>query len=214
MKRRIFLLLEWFILFVALPLLLYFVRIQIAFLVVPLIILATFAPLAYLILDKDFSNKNFLRTENIPVHLRNIFLTFVIPAALATLWTYLAFRNRFMFFPRENPVLWVIVLLLYPVLAAFPQEIIFRGFFFHRYGILFPHPLLMILVNGFCFGWAHLLYGNWIAPILSLFGGFLFAYRYMRSHSLFIVGIEHGLWGDFLFTVGLGWYFYSGSIGP
>jgi len=26
-------------------------------------------------------------------------------------------------------------------------------------------------------------------------------------------GLEHALWGDLLFTLGLGWYFYTGSIG-
>jgi hypothetical protein len=25
--------------------------------------------------------------------------------------------------------------------------------------------------------------------------------------------VEHGLWGCFAFTVGLGWYVYSGAIG-
>ncbi len=26
------------------------------------------------------------------------------------------------------------------------------------------------------------------------------------------VSIEHALWGNFLFTVGIGWFFYSGAI--
>jgi hypothetical protein len=26
------------------------------------------------------------------------------------------------------------------------------------------------------------------------------------------VALEHALWGNFLFTTGIGWYFYSGSI--
>jgi hypothetical protein len=33
-----------------------------------------------------------------------------------------------------------------------------------------------------------------------------------KSGSALMAGIEHGIWGDFLFTVGIGWYFYSGSI--
>ena len=116
-------------------------------------------------------------------------------------------------FPKARPYLWLAVMILYPVLAAYPQEIIFRGFFFQRYGTLFPNQAVLIIVNGICFGCAHLLFGNWFAPVLSTLGGILFAYRYTKSNSLLIVSIEHGLWGDFLFTVGLGWYFYSGSIG-
>jgi membrane protease YdiL (CAAX protease family) len=70
----------------------------------------------------------------------------------------------------------------------------------------------MMIVNSICFGLAHLFYGNWVAPILSGLGGLLFCHRYLKSKSLLVVGLEHGLWGDFLFTVGLGWFFYSGAI--
>lgn len=59
---------------------------------------------------------------------------------------------------------------------------------------------------------AHMLYGNWLAPVLSAFGGLLFAFRYSRSRSTIIAAIEHGLWGNYLFTVGYGWFFYSGAI--
>lgn len=93
--------------------------------------------------------------------------------------------------------------------------------------IVFLYPLLsmadgwwyvnqsvMVMVSSLCFGWAHLLYGNWIAPVISTAGGLLFAFRYIRSKSLITVSIEHGLWGNFLYTIGIGWYFYSGSIQP
>jgi membrane protease YdiL (CAAX protease family) len=117
-----------------------------------------------------------------------------------------------MVFPRQSLGVWLLILLLYPLLAAYPQEIIFRGFFFQRYGTLFSNQWILILVNGICFGWAHVMYANWIAPVLSTLGGMLFAYRYLKTGSLLIVGIEHGLWGNYLFTLGLGWFFYSGSI--
>ena len=43
--------------------------------------------------------------------------------------------------------------------------------------------------------------------------GILFTSRYIKSRSLLNVGIEHGLWRDFLFKVRFVWYTYSGSIG-
>lgn len=43
-------------------------------------------------------------------------------------------------------------------------------------------------------------------------GGILFARTYERSNSLLAACIEHGLWGDLLFTLGLGWCFYTGVI--
>ncbi len=84
--------------------------------------------------------------------------------------------------------------------------------FFHRYRSLFPNPAMLILVNGLSFGLAHILYANWVAPLLASAGGWLFAWRYHVTGSLMAVGIEHALWGNFLFTVGLGWFFYSGAI--
>ena len=145
--------------------------------------------------------------------MRSMALFFALPAAAIFIWMYFVEENLFFFFPKERFNVWLGVMLLYPALAAYPQEVVFRGFFFHRYGKLFSRPVTLIIVNGICFGWAHLVYGNWVAPVISTLGGFLFAYRYLQSRSLLVVGIEHGLWGNFLFTVGLGWYFYSGSIG-
>lgn len=40
----------------------------------------------------------------------------------------------------------------------------------------------------------------------------LFAYRSPATGSLLLVTLEHALWGNLLFTTGLGWYFSSGSI--
>jgi len=63
------------------------------------------------------------------------------------------------------------------------------------------------------FALAHLFFSNWIAALLSLGGGLLFARTYAHSRSTLLTTVEHGLWGDALFTIGLGWYFYGGSIG-
>jgi membrane protease YdiL (CAAX protease family) len=120
---------------------------------------------------------------------------FVLPAVLYGVRHELAFRMG-----------------LYPVLAAAPQELIFRAFFFHRYAPIFPGPASLLAANALSFGLAHLLYANWIAVVLSTLGGLLFASRYWRTGSLLVVSLEHGLWGDLLFTVGVGGYLHSGAI--
>ncbi len=114
--------------------------------------------------------------------------------------------------PRERPSLWLAVLLLYPLLSALPQELIFRAFFFHRYRALFPSPWQLVLASATVFALAHLVLGNGIAPVLSLLGGLLFAYTYTKTGSLALVTLEHGLWGNWLFTLGLGAYFYGGHV--
>jgi membrane protease YdiL (CAAX protease family) len=115
-------------------------------------------------------------------------------------------------FPRERPGLWLVVLLLYPLLSALPQEMIFRVFVFHRYRALFPTPGRMILASAAVFSLAHGILGNWQAPALAFIGGLLFAWTYFRTNSLPLVALEHGIWGDWVFTLGLGQYFYGGHI--
>jgi hypothetical protein len=70
----------------------------------------------------------------------------------------------------------------------------------------------MVIASGVSFGLAHLFFANWIAPLLSSVGGILFAITYAQTSSTVLVSIEHAIWGNFIFTIGLGWYFYGGSI--
>ncbi len=42
--------------------------------------------------------------------------------------------------------------------------------------------------------------------------GLLFGWRYQETRSLPAVGFEHALGGNFLSAVGIGWFFYHGSI--
>lgn len=146
-------------------------------------------------------------------NLKPILLRFVLCASAMALLTW-AFAPQLLFgFVTEKPALWLMVMLLYPVLSVVPQEIIFRSFFFARYPRLFDTKWAMILASGVTFGLAHLIFHNWVAPVLCLIGGVLFAMTYHRHRSLLLVAIEHALYGDFLFTIGLGRYFYHGAVG-
>ena len=212
MKKRVYLFSEWMLLFCLLPLVLYLFRHEISHKVVPIVMAFAIVCSLSLFVDKRFDPKRFIDTAGITTQLKGIAAIFIVPALFMGVLTYLYLPHRFLAFPEEKPVMWATLLFLYPLLAAYPQEIIFRGFFFHRYQPLFPNQGAMVVVNAVCFGLAHVIYGNWVAPLLSTFGGVLFAYRYLKSGSLLAAGIEHGLWGNFLFTIGIGWYFYSGAI--
>ena len=144
--------------------------------------------------------------------LKPIGLRFAISAAVLTLATWF-FRPDLLFsFVRERPQLWLMVMVFYPILSAAPQEIIFREFFFKRYAPFFTSERRMILASGIAFAFAHIFFHNWVAPILCLIGGVMFAQTYARHRSLLLVTIEHALYGCFIFTLGLGTFFYHGAI--
>ncbi len=111
-----------------------------------------------------------------------------------------------------NPVGFVIVFLAYPILSALPQELIFCSFFFHRYKRFFKSQQMRIIASAIVFAYAHMLYFNWIAPVFSLIAGYMFAVTYAKTRSLALVTIEHALYGNALFLIGLGHYFYSGAV--
>lgn len=203
---------ELSLLFFILPCVLYFFRHQMAFRIFLLLVLAAGGCTILLFRDVRFNRKVFRRGIT-PAQLRSMILVFLPAALIIAIWTYVVLPSRFLTFPTTKPTLWAIVMVLYPVLMVLPQELIFRCFFFHRYQDLFKDcPRWFITVNALSFGLSHLFYANWVAPVLSFFGGLLFAWRYLRSGSLMAVAVEHAVWGNFLFTSGIGWYFYSGSI--
>jgi hypothetical protein len=113
-------------------------------------------------------------------------------------------------FPRHRTSVWLLVMVLYP-LSAWAQEIVFRTFFFHRYGHLFATARRRIVASGLIFGWAHVVVNDLAAIPLAAIAGLLFASTYERSRSTLLVSIEHALYGDVVFTVGLGSLFYSSA---
>ncbi|HXI57826.1 MAG TPA: CPBP family intramembrane glutamic endopeptidase [Polyangia bacterium] len=111
---------------------------------------------------------------------------------------------------RTRPLIGAGVIVLYPILSAFPQELMYRTFFFHRYGGLFSRPATLMVTNALLFGWSHIIVHNAIAMLLATVGGLLFAHTYQRSRSTALVTLEHALYGDFVFVVGVGGMFVNG----
>lgn len=145
-------------------------------------------------------------------HMRHILIRWVLASIAMTVFIYFYDPDRMLFLVQERPQLVIGLLFLYPVLSALPQEFIFCTFFFERYKRYFGEGWWMVLASAVVFAYAHMLYINPVAPTLSFFGGLIFAMTYLKTKSLALVTIEHGLYGNFLFVIGLGWYFYGGSV--
>lgn len=142
---------------------------------------------------------------------RSVGLVAVLTAVAATLLVSVLVPDRAFGLPRRSLWLWALVMLLYPLLSALPQELLFRPLFFHRYGRLFPSPRVAVAVNGIVFGLAHLLFWNWIALAMTTAGGILFALGY-RRHGFPTAVAMHAVAGCILFTSGLGTFFYHGAV--
>ncbi len=160
--------------------------------------------------DPSFDKEKLFNYSGFKKILPTILLRFFISGlALAALAYYLD-PSKFLEFVKEKPGVWIVVMFAYPLLSAYPHEIIYRAYFFHRFRELFPSDLSLILASSLLFGLAHIILGNWFAVVLSALGGILFSISYLKSKSLLAASFEHALYGDLIFTLGLGRYFYHG----
>lgn len=165
----------------------------------------------YLLWDDTFQIKTELSRGFSFRALAGILGTFLVVGGSIAFATYMIFPYLFLSFPRYRPDIWLMVMLLYPVLSVVAQELVFRTFFFHRYGPLFRDAKwLAVLTNGAVFGFGHIIFGNIIAVLGSMVVGFLLAYRYYQTRSFWAVWFEHTLYGCLVFTVGLGGFFFTG----
>jgi membrane protease YdiL (CAAX protease family) len=112
---------------------------------------------------------------------------------------------------KQRPGLWAAIMLLYPLLSVYPQELLYRAFFFDRYRPLFGSGWAMLLASGLAFGFVHIIFGNSLAVVLCVVGGLLFSITYQQSGSLLLTCLDHAIFGNFIFTIGLGRFFYHGS---
>ncbi|WP_215766000.1 CPBP family intramembrane glutamic endopeptidase [Gluconobacter cerinus] len=149
--------------------------------------------------------------HDFPGEARRILLRFTALAPLIMLLTWWIWPDVFLSLPRQKPLFWLLVMVLYPILSVWPQEVLYRAFLFSRYGALFRIAPVTIAASAVAFGFAHILFLNWIAVGMTLIGGALFASDYSRHRSLTLTCFEHSLYGCLIFTVGLGRFFYTGA---
>jgi uncharacterized protein len=209
--RRIWLAAEMLLLYVGAPILVYLLvrehRVGL-FSILP-VVFAVFV--VVLTLDRSFSWREAL-SRGISLRAAGSIITiFCLAAPVLTLFAWFDNPRGFLRFPRFAQDIWIMVMLLYPLLSVTAQEIMFRLFFFHRYRALFGVDSQgAIVLNAVLFAFAHIAFQNVTTMVISLLGSLLFAWRYERTQSYWAVVLEHSLYGNLLFTLGLGRYFYTG----
>ena len=142
--------------------------------------------------------------------LPRVLLLWLVVSLLATAAVAIVAPGDLFDLPREDPLLWAAIVLFYPLVSVYPQELLFRAFLLQRYASVFGRGRALAAASAAAFGFAHLLFGNVLAVVATIAGGWLFARRYQRTGSLLVVSVEHALYGITIFTIGLGQYFYHG----
>jgi len=208
--RRIYLLIEFVTFFGLLPIFYIFGLLKIQILL--LLLIVTVLCVAYLLSDETFNKNNLWSLNIFKNQLRRILIIFVLNSLIITTGIWVFNKGLFFSFIREKPFVWLYIMILYPLVSVYPQEILYRTFFFHRYKILFPTRLSMTTASAIAFCWIHVIFENLPAVLLTLGGGFIFANTYDERKSTLAASFEHALYGCFIFTIGLGKYFYFGVI--
>lgn len=136
--------------------------------------------------------------------LKRVFFQLLIIAAISIAYVWFTDRSQLFVVMLEKSKLWIFILFFYSLFSVYPQELIYRTFFFQRYESLFKSKALLIFVNAIVFSLAHIFFRNSLVMILTFLGGIMFALTFNKTRSTIAVSIEHAIYGCWLFTVGMG----------
>lgn len=131
-------------------------------------------------------------------------IIFFVIVVVTTAYVYIKAPNALFFVPLNKPLLFVIILFVYSFFSVWPQEFLYRSFFFKRYQLLFKDKKLLLIFNAIVFSLAHLFLKNTLVLLLTFIGGLLFAWTFLTYKSTTLVTIEHAIYGCWIFAVGMG----------
>ena len=174
---------------------------------IPVLLVAAAAVIWYQRRSRGF---DLLRPAALRPALPGILATWAVVSALAVAGVAVLDPGRLFDLPRHDTALWAAIVVFYPLVSVYPQELLYRAYLLHRYAPAVGTGRAAAAASALAFGFAHLLFGNAVAVVATLAGGWLFARRYQRTGSLLTVSVEHALYGITIFTVGLGHFFYHG----
>ena len=206
MAKPFYLAVEFVFLFIGIPLLI--VCRVLPNLPIPYLLLIALGAVLVLRRDASFDSDRLFSIRGIVPHLPLLLLRDTVFLVLLALAVRIFAPELLFSLVKRSPGFWALIMVLYPLVSVYPQEILYRAYFFHRYRPLFGSGWTMFVASACAFGFVHVIFGNWLAVILCAVGGLLFALTYSNSGSLLLTCIDHALFGNFLFTIGLGRFFY------
>ena len=135
---------------------------------------------------------------------KSTLMKLILIAILTSIFMWITDKESLFTVVRHKPLLWLMILFIYSFFSVYPQELLYRTFYFQRYQDLFKNKALFIFVNAIVFSLGHLFFNNTLVLIMTFLGGLLFAITFRNTKSTLLVSIEHAIYGCWLFTVGMG----------
>jgi membrane protease YdiL (CAAX protease family) len=201
MQSIVYKLIEFFVLFIIVP-----VSFAISYPIwIKMIIgILGFCYVVFVLLRVEKNKFNIAQHLNWRRFFKRTFLQLIGIAILTTLYMWFVDPANLYVVVINKPLLWLLILFVYSFFSVYPQELIFRTFYFQRYQSLFKDERLFIVLNATVFSLAHIFFGNGLVMIFTFVGGILFALTFLKTKSTLLVSIEHAIYGCWLFTVGMG----------
>ena len=205
-KGRIWLVIEFVLLFFGIPIWIYLDQDFIH----PIIIILPVLVVIFILLRRttDFKWGELIRWQ-VP---RKLILGNAILIVLAALfmlgYVYFFHRENLFNLPRANIWLYLALCLFYPVFSAFGQEIIYRTFLSRRYSGILAKKWHFVVASALTFSFMHIIYYDPVSLILTFIGGLYFARNYQKTRSVLFTSVLHGIFGIMMFGVGLGQHFW------
>ena len=206
LKGRIYLVIEFVLLFFGIPTWIYLDQDFIH----PIIIILPVLVLIFFLLRRssDFEWRELIRWQ---VSRRILFgnaIIILLAALLMLGYVFFFDRENLFNLPRANIWTYLALCLFYPVFSAFGQEIIYRTFLSRRYSMILPKGWQFVLASALTFSFMHIVYYDPVSMILTFIGGLYFAKVYQQTRSVLFTSVLHGIFGIMIFGVGLGQYFW------
>jgi len=145
-----------------LELILLFVLLPISFLLpYPAPIKAGFTIIGFIYILVRLKRSNLLKlrfpdTSYFKPFWKETLIKLLIIVIVTSLYVFWVAPDKLFFVLIKRPDLWAIILLVYSFLSVWPQEIIYRTFFYDRYEHLIKNKWLFIFINAVLFSLAHI----------------------------------------------------------
>lgn len=192
---------EFFLLFIIIPV---FFALDFSWAIKAFVGISGFIYVVYVLLKIEGEKFEIASNLDWNLFLRKLALRFLWIVIATSLFVYFTDEDLLFKVVFSNWKKWLMYTVIYMIFSVYPQELIFRTFFFKRYDELFPKKSLLIFLNAIIFSLAHVFYKNAIVVVITLIGGWLFARTFYRTNSTLMVTIEHILFGSWIYIIGMG----------